>query len=256
MHRERLDKVLSNHGFGTRKNVKGLLHGRRVCLNGTIVTDASSHMDTDTDILSVDGEPVALLPYIYLMMNKPAGTVCSTKEGTHETVFELLEEKYHRNLPGGELHLVGRLDVDTEGLLLFTTDGNLTHRLTSPKTHVNKTYFVKLRDRVDMDSRQIYSDKFLQGLSVEPEGSAAGFVCKKALIKWQQDDSFPEDMKTDAALLTIFEGKYHQVKRMFSTVGNEVVYLKRVSIGSLALDRKLAPGEYRELSADELDLLQ
>lgn len=183
---------------------------------------------------------------LYLMMNKPQHYVCSTKEGDHETVFDLLDDSLRTPYLQDKLHLVGRLDMDTEGLLLFTTDGELTHRLISPKSHISKTYLCGLEHPETAAHQTEITTKFEAGIEVGPEDNEQGFTCQPAQIKWI-------DEKT--AHLTIYEGKYHQVKRMFAAVGNKIVYLKRISMGQLKLDESLELGEYKELSESDLQLL-
>ncbi len=243
---ERLDKILSHAGFGTRKDVKAILKDGAVCINGAVVKDAAAKIDTEKDELTVDGEKIDIKEHVYLMMNKAQDYVCSTKDGEHETVFACVPDCYKHAYLGGELHLVGRLDIDTEGLLLITTDGNLTHRLTSPKTHCSKKYLVHLRGGVDSTRQAEYTALFLRGVHIAAEGDDGEWDCKSAALEW---------IDADKCYLTIYEGRFHQVKRMFKAVGNEVVFLKRVAIGSLVLDGALKTGECRELSAEELSLL-
>ena len=145
---ERLDKILSHAGFGTRKDAKKILRKGLVTVNGEVVRDFDFKLDMEADELCVDGERVESEQYLYLMMNKPADHVCANKDGLHETVFSLLEDCYRTPYFESHLHLVGRLDIDTEGLLLFTTDGDLTHRLISPKTLCPKKYFVRLQKAI------------------------------------------------------------------------------------------------------------
>ena len=247
MSLERLDKILSHSGFGTRKDVKSILKSGVVCINGKTVQDSSAKIDTEKDSLSVDGKKIDIRENVYLMMNKAQGYVCSAKEGAHETVFDLVPDEFRHSYLGGDLHLVGRLDIDTEGLLLLTTDGSLTHRLTSPKSHCSKKYLVHLRDDVGEDEQKTIAKKFLDGIHIASEGDDAEWDCKSAEVEW---------IGKNACYLTIFEGRFHQVKRMFSAVGNEVVFLKRVAIAKLALDEALECGKCRELSAEELSLLE
>ena len=180
------------------------------------------------------------------MMNKPQHYVCSTKEGDHETVFDLLDDSLRTPYLQDKLHLVGRLDMDTEGLLLFTTDGELTHRLISPKSHISKTYLCGLEHSETAEHQAEIARQFEAGIEVGPEDNEQGFTCQPAQIKWIDDKT---------AHLTIYEGKYHQVKRMFAVVGNKIVYLKRISMGQLQLDESLELGEYKELSESDLQLL-
>ena len=244
---ERLDKILSHAGFGTRKDVKSLLKAGVVCINGEVVKDAAAKVDTKRDNVSVDGEHIDIKENVYLMMNKAQDYVCSTKDGEHETVFACVPEEYCHSYLGGELHLVGRLDIDTEGLLLITTDGSLTHRLTSPKTHCSKKYLVHVRDSVEESAKDEYIKQFAQGVHIASEGDDGEWDCKSAELEW---------IESNACYLTIYEGRFHQVKRMFKALGNEVVFLKRVAIGELQLDSNLKAGECRELTLEELALLQ
>lgn len=273
---ERLDKILSHQGFGTRKDVKHLLHKSDVRINGVQVFDPAAHINPNTDVLTVDGERVQLAHDLYLMMNKCADVVCANKDGDHQTVFDLIDDNLRHPFLGGELHTVGRLDIDTEGLLILTTDGEMTHRLISPKTHFSKTYAVRLRDTADEKMRADYIKKFAAGIHIEAESNEAACDCQSAELVWLSGASIadssaghcalhgaePADAVTlqNAAgcdcLLTIYEGKFHQVKRMFAAVGNEVVYLKRVSMGKLLLDPSLKAGTYRELTSEELEIIR
>lgn len=246
MAKERIDKILSHNGFGSRKDIKKLLRTCEVLVNGNRIYDPGFQFSKERDTITIDGEEIDLHDNLYLMMNKPQHYVCSTKEGDHETVFDLLDDSLRTPYLQDKLHLVGRLDMDTEGLLLFTTDGELTHRLISPKSHISKTYLCGLEHTETVDHQTEITTKFEAGIEVGPEDNEQGFTCQSAQIKWI-------DEKT--AHLTIYEGKYHQVKRMFAAVGNKIVYLKRISMGQLKLDESLELGEYKELSESDLQLL-
>ena len=260
---ERIDKVLSHHGYGTRKDVKKLLRSACVTLNGRQIFDPSAHIDLSKDRLAIDGEEITLQHDIYLMMNKCQDHVCANRDGEHRTVFDLIDPDLRHPFMGGELHHVGRLDIDTEGLLILTTDGALTHRMISPKTHIPKTYAVRLRDSVDQTGRDRYKELFAKGLHIPREGNEAEFDAQSAGLVWissakENGELDGVDLKNADGcdcLLTIYEGKFHQVKRMFAAVGNEVVYLKRVAMGELKLDPTLPLGGYRELSPEEIKLL-
>lgn len=246
MAKERIDKILSHNGFGSRKDIKKLLRTCEVLVNGKRIYDPGFQFSKERDTITIDGEEIDLHDNLYLMMNKPQHYVCSTKEGDHETVFDLLDDSLRTPYLQNKLHLVGRLDMDTEGLLLFTTDGELTHRLISPKSHINKTYLCGLEHPETAAHQTEITTKFEAGIEVGPEDNEQGFTCQPAQIKWI-------DEKT--AHLTIYEGKYHQVKRMFAAVGNKIVYLKRISMGQLKLDESLELGEYKELYESDLQLL-
>lgn len=243
---ERIDKLLAHEGFGSRKDIKRLLRTSEVLVNGKQIYDPGTQINPDSDLITIDGEEIDLHQHIYLMMNKPQHTISSNKDGEHQTVFDLLDEDMHTPYLEDKLHLIGRLDMDTEGLLLFTTDGELTHRLISPKSHISKTYLCCLAHPESVENQAEIAKKFEEGIDVGPEDNEPGFRCEPAQIKWIDDST---------AHLTIYEGKYHQVKRMFVAVGNKIAFLKRISMGQLKLDETLEPGEYKFLTDDDLDKL-
>ncbi|GGC94235.1 pseudouridine synthase [Thalassobacillus devorans] len=233
----RIDKLLSHMGYGTRKEVKALLKSGNVRVNESSVNSPKIHVDPERDQVTVYGEMVEYREFIYLMMNKPDGLVSATEDAVEETVIEILqpEDLIFEPFP------VGRLDKDTEGLLLITNDGQLAHRLTSPKKDVGKTYFAVIDGEVtDADI-----EKFNKGVTLDD-----GYVTKSGQLQILVTGAVSE------IELTITEGKYHQVKRMFEAVGKRVTYLKRISMGTLKLDEDLAPGEYRELSDEEVAYLK
>lgn len=274
---ERIDKILSHHGFGSRKDVKKLLRDERVTVNGKFVYDSGFQLDIENDVVCVDDEEIRLQHDVYIMMNKCQDVVCANKDGEHQTVFDLLDESLKHKFLGGDLHCMGRLDIDTEGLLILTTDGKLTHKLLSPKTHAPKTYAVGLRDSLTEEEKQNYTEKFSKGFWIDREQNEAGFDAQPAEIQFtmsneennksaarmrqkanetanRESESSRQDVVIDC-LLTIYEGKFHQVKRMFAQLGNEVVYLKRVKMGQLELDPAIPLGGYRELTKEEIELL-
>lgn len=255
MSLERLDKILSHRGFGTRKDVKRLCHDQAVFVNGKMVTDPSSKIDIDKDELIVDGEKISLQKDVYIMMNKCKDVVCANKDGLHQTVFDLVDENLKHSFSSTDLHCMGRLDIDTEGLLILTSDGELTHRLLSPKNHISKTYAVALRDKLSEEQKKEYAELFKKGFLVDREDRESEFICQPSELVFTEKEYPASSAKTDC-LLTIYEGKFHQVKRMFSQVGNEVVYLKRIAMGKLNLDESLPPGSYRELTEAEVTLLK
>ena len=244
---DRLDKILAHEGIGSRKDIRKILRRCVVTVNGRQVFDPGVQIDTLKDIIQIDGETIDLHTNLYIMMNKPQHVVSSTKEGDHQTVFDLLDDSLRTPYLIEKLHLVGRLDMDTEGLLLFTTDGDLTHRITSPKTHISKTYYCELESPESQEHQQEITRAFEEGIAVGPEDNEDGFTCQPAFLQCKSDST---------ALLTIYEGKYHQVKRMFTAVGNKIAYLKRVSMGELKLDPGLGLGEYRILTEEEINLLK
>ena len=277
MAKERIDKLLSHQGFGSRKDIKRLLRSAEVLLNGKRIYDPSLGIDPEVDELSVDGEIVTIEKNITLMMNKITHTVSANKDGEHQTVFDLLTPEYRTPYLQEKLHLVGRLDMDTEGLLLFTTDGSLTHRLISPKSHIDKTYFVMLEREFSADEQTEVTRRFEEGIAVGPDDNDPGFTCEPARVRFPSQEEIDSALEKSSvqevcqrlwqgdcqmlrrsarfAILTIYEGKYHQVKRMFTAAGNKVVFLKRLAMGQLLLDKKLAPGDYRKLNDEELSLL-
>lgn len=233
----RIDKFLSNMGFGSRKEVKILLKSKAVEVNGETVRDAKVHVDETKDEVSVGGEKVEYAEFIYLLMNKPPGVISATEDKYDETVIDLLgpDEQQYEPFP------VGRLDKDTEGLLLLTNDGKLAHELLSPKKHVDKRYFAKIDGVVTEED----GEAFKRGVMLDD-----GYTTKPAQLEILKSGAQSE------IELTITEGKFHQVKRMFQSVGKEVVYLKRLSMGALELDPSLELGEYRHLTEEELDSLK
>jgi 16S rRNA pseudouridine516 synthase len=250
--KERLDKILAHEGFGSRQDVRSLLHSGAVEVNNEVVTDPALKVDSGSDVIAVDGEALSLRRFVYIMLNKPRDYVSANKDGLHGTVFDLLDESYHTPYLEEHLHIIGRLDIDTEGLLLFTTDGELTHFITSPKTHRSKTYLVHLKIPAGKIEQTEYTARCAQGIHIPPEGNEAEADCKPAELIWLDADK----SESGSCRLTIYEGKYHEVKRIFAALGNEVVYLKRLSIGELQLDPSLEPGEYRELTDEEIQKLK
>ncbi|MBY0124157.1 pseudouridine synthase [Bacillus sp. S/N-304-OC-R1] len=229
----RIDKMLANLGFGSRKDVKKLLKDGVVEVNDLKVKDPKQHVDPEQDRVTVNGELVEYKEFIYLMLNKPQGVISATEDTEHETVLDLLEV--------GDLVFspfpVGRLDKDTEGLLLLTNDGQLAHRLLSPKKHVPKTYFAVINSEVTDEDIAA----FKKGVVLDD-----GYHTKPGELKILKS-GLTSDIE-----LTITEGKFHQVKRMFEAVGKRVIYLKRMSMGPLKLDETLELGEYRELTEEEI----
>ncbi len=229
--------MLANLGYGSRKEVKQLLKAGAVKVDDLVVKDAKQQVDTNIQTVTLNGEVIEYKEFIYLMMNKPQGVLSATEDNACETVIDLLEmeDQVYEPFP------VGRLDKDTEGLLLITNDGQLAHRLLSPKKHVPKTYFAV----IDGEVTEADVGAFARGVILDDgyETKPGELIILKSGIR--------SDIK-----LTITEGKFHQVKRMFEAVGKRVVYLKRISMGPLPLDETLELGEYRELTDEEVELLR
>ncbi len=236
----RLDKYLSDMTSETRSKVKEYIRKGRVTANGVVTKSPETKVDTDKDEICIDGKPVGYVEYYYYMMNKPQGVITSTEKGRTKTVMDVFKETGTDCPRFGELSPVGRLDKDTEGLLLITNDGELNHKLLSPKNHVDKVYYAELKQAVKPSD----IDVFAGGLDL------GDFICKPARLE------ICDDEKKFAAKITISEGKFHQVKRMFEAVDNEVIYLKRLSMGSLILDDNLELGEIRELTEEEIGQLK
>ncbi|WP_202078318.1 pseudouridine synthase [Caldalkalibacillus salinus] len=233
----RLDKLLANMGYGSRKEMKKWLKSGQVTVNGETIKDGKVQINTEYDVVMFQGEQVVYRQHVYLMLNKPAGVISATEDTTEETVLDLVPIEFQHFQP----FPVGRLDKDTEGLLILTNDGQLAHQLLSPKKHVPKTYVASI------DGQVTEADKiaFSEGVQLED-----GYVCLPAKLHIE------ESGMNSHIRITIFEGKFHQIKRMFQARGHQVTYLQRVQMGSLSLDHNLELGEVRELTEEELVQLQ
>lgn len=231
----RLDRFLKEQGIASRSELKEYIKKGRVKVDGLVCTDPGRHVDPEANQVSLDDVPIQHSRYVYLMMNKPRGVLTATSDRHAKTVLDLLPGKYRRM----EVFPVGRLDKDTEGLLLITNNGALAHNLLSPKKHVPKLYEARL-DRYPGESA---ITAFREGVVINSE-----FTALPAELRFVS-------MEPVIAQVEVYEGKFHQVKRMFRAVGAEVVSLKRLRMGKLALDDALAPGEYRELSESEKALI-
>lgn len=232
---ERLDKILSGTGRWSRKEVKELVRAGRVTVNGAPAKSPEDKYEREGLDIRVDTESVLAPEFVYLMLHKPAGLVSATEDPRQPTVLELLPSHLRRV----GLFPAGRLDKDTEGLLLLTNDGALAHELLAPKKHVDKTYFV----RVDGVLNREDAAAFKSGMTL-----ADGYTCLPAGLELLT--------ASDEAVVTLREGKYHQIKRMLAARGKPVVYLKRLTMGALSLSQELAAGEWRELTGEELASLR
>lgn len=233
----RIDKVLSNLGYGSRADLKKYCKQGLIKINGKTISNPGTQVDTEIDKIEFDNKEVKYREFIYLMMNKPDGYLSATFDKRDPIVLDLIDSSYLTFEP----FPVGRLDKDTEGLLVLTNDGQLAHRVLSPKKHVPKTYYAKIDGLVtDEDIKA-----FEEGVTLDD-----GYETMPAQLKILKSDDLSE------IELTIHEGKFHQVKRMFESVGKKVVYLKRLSMGKLILDESLNLGEYRELTDDEVKLIE
>ena len=230
---ERLDKIIANRGVATRREVKELVRQGRVLVNGIPAASPEQKFSMESDVITVDGIAVTTERYCYLLLHKPAGVLSATEDSRQPTVLDLLPEQRRHGLSP-----VGRLDKDTEGLLLLTDDGELTHRLLSPRYHVDKVYYA----RVDGTPDESDVSAFAAGLAL-PDG----LQCMPAIL---------EPLGEGECLVTLREGKFHQVKRMLAARGKPVLYLKRLSMGPLHLDPALPSGSARALTEEELSALR
>ena len=234
---ERLDKLLTSTGRWSRSEAKRLVKEGRVLVNGHMAASPEEKYDPETVSLAVNGEAVPLRRFVYVMLHKPAGVLSATEDGRGKTVLELLPPEYRKR----GLFPVGRLDKDTEGLLLLTDDGALAHKLLSPKMHVDKVYYA----RVEGELTEADSRAFAEGMTL-----GDGLVCLPAGLEILTAGEKSE------ALVTLREGKFHQIKRMLAARGKPVVYLKRLSMGTLRLDETLPKGGWRELTEEEAAALR
>ncbi|SDB93839.1 ribosomal small subunit pseudouridine synthase A [Pelagirhabdus alkalitolerans] len=233
----RLDKLLANSGFGSRKEVKDLLKQSHVRVNEKTVKQGKVHIDLERDEVEVKGEKVVYEEFVYFMLNKPSGVVSATEDTRDKTVIDLLDsvDKVKAPFP------VGRLDKDTEGLLLLTNDGKLAHQLLSPKKDVGKYYYAEVGGALDTS----LVEQFKEGIELDD-----GYLTKPSELTILSSGTRSE------IELMITEGKFHQVKRMFKAIGKNVVYLKRYAMGDWILDPKLEKGSYRRLTQEEIDYLK
>ena len=239
----RLDKYLGDHNLGTRKQIKEYLKNGRCTVNGVVAVKPDVHINELSDEIAFDGKVLSYARFHYFMLYKPAGVVSATNDKRNVTVLDLLKEENVKNLSP-----CGRLDIDTEGLLLITDDGVMIHNLLSPKKHVDKIYEVHIAHELSEEDIKRLTDGVDIG-DKNDDGSVKPTLPAVVTQKERDSDGNP------VIELTIHEGRFHQVKRMLEAVGNEVLFLKRLSMGPLFLDEKLAPGEYRTLTDEEIKKL-
>lgn len=229
----RLDKFLAHTGFGTRKDVKDIIKKGNVSVNNQLVKIDKTQIDPNKDIVKVNNEIIYYEEYVYYMLNKPSGYVSATEDQLHPTVVDLITDYYRE-----DIFPVGRLDIDTEGLLIITNDGGLAHQLLSPKKHCPKVYYAKINGIVTEND----VEAFQKGIVIDGE-----YQCQSAKLCIKNIDMGISEIEVE-----IYEGKFHQVKKMFLAVGKEVIYLKRIRMKTLELDNQLNLGEYRRLTDEEL----
>jgi 16S rRNA pseudouridine516 synthase len=235
----RLDRMLSGQGIGTRREIKEMLESGRITVGGKAAVCPAMKIDTFKDEVCVRGEPVLYREHVYIMMNKPSGVISASDDPHAQTVIDLLPEKLRR--PG--LFPAGRLDRDTEGFLLITDDGAFAHNILSPKKHVEKEYFAVIDSPVTSEQ----TESFERGLVIDGD-----VTCLPARLRMLEGEAGNGGARV---IVTIHEGKFHQIKRMFAALGHEVLYLKRTAMGGLRLDAALSIGQSRELSENEVELI-
>ena len=235
----RLDKILADSGLGTRSSVRDLIKSGKIKVNDVTQKDPGKKVDTDKDRITCGGEDISYSEMVYYMLNKPAGVITATEDKNQKTVLDLITDKKRR-----DLFPVGRLDKDTVGLLIITNDGALSHRLLAPGKHVAKKYLV----RVDGVITEEISSAICSGVDIGDDKPTAPAELEN--VRQVEADGIVYE-----AEITITEGRYHQIKRMFEAFGLNVIYLKRLSMGSLTLDPKLEEGEWRYLTDEELKRL-
>lgn len=233
----RVDKLLSNVGVASRAELKKYCKQGLISVNGKVINNPGIQVDSENDEVMFNGEKIVYREFIYIMLNKPDGYISATFDKHDPIVLDLIDSSYLVFEP----FPVGRLDKDTEGLLVLTNDGQLSHRVLSPKKHVPKTYYAKIQGRVTEEDILAFE----KGVILDD-----GYETMPSQLKILKSDDISE------IELTIHEGKFHQVKRMFESVDKKVVYLKRISMGKLKLDESLELGEYRELTEEEVKLIE
>ena len=231
----RLDKLLKDCGLGSRKEVKEYIRKGLVMVNDVVIKNDDYKVDEEKDCIKFDNEMIMYEKYVYIMLNKPAGVVSATFDNKDRTVLDLIDEYQHM-----DLFPFGRLDKDTEGLLIISNDGKLAHDLLSPKKHVDKKYYVEVEGVLTLDDIKAFNN----GITIDEE------LCKPADLEIIKSDAISN------CYVTICEGKYHQVKRMFESVNKKVIYLKRITFGNISLDENLKLGEYRKLTDEEINILK
>ena len=233
----RVDKLLSNVGVASRAELKKYCKQGLISVNGKVINNPGVQVDSESDDIRFNGEKIVYREFVYIMLNKPDGYISATYDKYDPIVLDLIDQSYLVFEP----FPVGRLDKDTEGLLVLTNDGQLAHRVLSPKKHVPKTYYAKIQGKVTEEDILAFE----KGVILDD-----GYETMPSQLKILKSDDRSE------IELTIHEGKFHQVKRMFESVGKKVVYLKRLSMGKLMLDENLGLGEYRELTDEEVKLIE
>lgn len=230
----RIDKFVSEQALISRSDAKMMIKKGKITVNGKPINSADAKIDPERDIVVIDGKETTYRQFMYIMLNKPDGVVCATRDGLSSTVLELLPREFRRK----GLFPAGRLDKDTEGFVFITDDGALAHKMLSPKNHVEKEYVVTL----EKPAKEHYAELFASGMTIDGDEK-----CLPARLIFTDNPN--------VVRLVLHEGKYHQVKRMMAAAENKVVHLKRIRMGGIELDPALASGECREITREELDKL-
>lgn len=239
-----IDSVFSKEGICSKRAIRNFLKQNSVCVNNHQIFDSKELIDTDNDEIFINGKKIDFSKHIYLIMNKPIGFVCSTVSDSHKTVYDLLRNHFS-NEDVNRLKCAGRLDCDTKGLLIFSTNGSFVNKITSPDFSIKKKYLVQLKNPVSKDEQVVYSQKVLAGIDLPQEKKSLAFKTLPGILEWISDS---------LVCITIKEGRFHEVRRIFLTLGNFVSDLTRIQIGELFLKDDLHSGQIKILSRNEFIL--
>lgn len=260
----RLDRILSNFGYGSRSEIRKLVKDGAIKVDGSIIKDASLHVKPENNKIEVNGKQLHYRKFIYVMMNKPAGVISATYDNKLKTAIDLLPDEFSCF----DLFPAGRLDIDTEGMLLLTNNGQLAHELLSPKKHVPKRYYALIDGIVTEEDIKLFGEGVILDDGYKTMPAELKIITKSRENHFNEADDSIENVdctmkdqfingaRYSEIELVLHEGKFHQVKRMFEATSKKVTYLKRIQMGGLKLDETLKPGECRELTSEELDLLK
>lgn len=242
--KENIGHILINHGLCKERTISTFLKNHVVKINGKKAENRLVMADSEKDEITVDNEILEKCRHLYIMLNKPKGYVCSSVSDSHLTVYDLLPDDLKKQNKTGSIHCAGRLDSDTTGLLILTTNGSFSHYLTEPKNDIKKSYYVKLELEVDCNLQEQYKKKCIEGIKVDEEKKSPSFTAKPCNLEWKSNTE---------CIITVTEGKFHEVRRIFSKLGNNVVILKRISMNNIKLDENLMPGHYKLLERKEIE---
>lgn len=246
MFPQKISTVIVNAGFSSSRAVRSFLRKHIVEVNDKKIEDAETLCDTDTDEIKIDGKKIDFPSHVYVMFNKPSGVVCSTVSDRHKVIYDFFPETIRNKKFLPSLHSVGRLDSETEGLLLLTTNGSFSNYISSPENKIPKKYFVRLENNISLTEQHKYAELAMQGLLLPPE---------KKFSEQKISGSEIEFLSENECYVTVTQGVFHEVRRIFLALGNKVVYLKRIAVGNVFLDEDLRKGEWRALTAEELSTI-